>query len=181
MSKINICCNNCNNYFEKYSTDYNKAITVNPDAKFYCSMKCYNEKRKSQIIEKSPVFKNCVNCKKSFELESNGSGGHNRIYCYTCYPTGMNKSERDIFKRNLIRTASDNQKLSIGCKICGYKKEPTALEWHHHNDDKSYSPSDLLGKGSYKNWEIYQKEISKCVLLCSNCHREVHAGVSTIS
>ncbi len=47
------------------------------------------------------------------------------------------------------------------------------MEFHHINpDDKSYSiangPSD---------WDLLKLELDKCILLCSNCHREYHAGM----
>jgi predicted HNH restriction endonuclease len=57
------------------------------------------------------------------------------------------------------------------CKICGYNKCLQALEFHQNDENKDHSISDLM-KRSFK---FSLKEITKCVLLCSNCHRELHS------
>ena len=63
------------------------------------------------------------------------------------------------------------------CCICGYNKYHGALEFHHlspeHKDPK-------FARLKTAAWETLRKEIDKCVLLCSNCHREVHAKVASI-
>ncbi len=60
------------------------------------------------------------------------------------------------------------------CKYCGYDKCIEALEFHHINpDEKDFSISDRNIK---LDWEEIKKELDKCVLVCSNCHREIHAG-----
>lgn len=61
------------------------------------------------------------------------------------------------------------------CKICGYDKCVAALDFHHLDPSKKeFTPS----KGYKKSWTKLKQEIDKCILLCSNCHREVHAGVT---
>jgi hypothetical protein len=55
------------------------------------------------------------------------------------------------------------------CHICGYCKCPAALDFHHMSG-KEFSIS------SKSSWKRIEAELLKCVLLCSNCHREVHAG-----
>lgn len=121
-------------------------------------------------------MKVCESCNEKFNILVKGSGGHNRRYCYECFPEGLNKRERSDLRNALLRKKANDEKEKIGCKLCGYNKCGYALDWHHHNDDKSYEPSNLLKR----SWKAYQDEISKCVLLCSNCHREVHAGVTEI-
>lgn len=62
------------------------------------------------------------------------------------------------------------------CQICGYSHCPTALELHHVNpDEKDFSFGYIMA--SCRNWNVIYEEIAKCILLCSNCHREVHAGL----
>lgn len=58
------------------------------------------------------------------------------------------------------------------CALCGYNKNIQALEMHHINpDEKEFTFSKTQ---EYHNWEELSKEMQKCVLLCANCHREVH-------
>lgn len=63
-------------------------------------------------------------------------------------------------------------KLSRGCSICGYNKCSGALVFHHPNDDKEFSISTNMNK----NLEILKKEIEKCIILCANCHAEIHTN-----
>lgn len=57
------------------------------------------------------------------------------------------------------------------CKLCGYNKCVAALDFHHI--DPSQKDSDLKHL-LCKKWLYIEKEIKKCELLCSNCHRETH-------
>ena len=116
-------------------------------------------------------MKKCLACGKEFDITHKGSGGHNRDYCYECYPSGLSRQERYVLRKELAYKRGVKEKLSRGCDICGYNKCPTALEWHHPEDNKKYNPSDLLRDGTYKK---YQEETQKCQLLCANCHRELH-------
>lgn len=63
----------------------------------------------------------------------------------------------------------------VGCSICGYSKCMAALEFHHVNpSEKSFAISKA--HSGYSLDEIL-KELSKCILVCSNCHKEIHAGI----
>lgn len=58
------------------------------------------------------------------------------------------------------------------CEICGYNKNiPRVYVFHHKNPEEKD-----FGIASYKvlNMERLKKEVDKCLLLCSNCHAEVH-------
>ncbi|MCX6760964.1 MAG: HNH endonuclease signature motif containing protein [Candidatus Nealsonbacteria bacterium] len=63
------------------------------------------------------------------------------------------------------------------CQICGYNKYPGALDLHHINGKKSFG---ISAKGYTRSWEITKKELDKCILVCSNCHREIEAGISQL-
>ena len=68
--------------------------------------------------------------------------------------------------REMIAEAKRN-----GCIKCS-EKEHACLDFHHLGD-KDLSVSAMLGM----NDERVQEEINKCVVLCSNCHRKLHAGI----
>jgi hypothetical protein len=65
------------------------------------------------------------------------------------------------------------------CSECGYKRCPEALEFHHLDPkEKDFTISD---RGYSQSWKKIQAELDKCVMLCANCHREVHAGLLVLS
>jgi hypothetical protein len=62
------------------------------------------------------------------------------------------------------------------CSCCGYNKYFGALEFHHKNaKEKDFSISK-----SCMSFNKIKKELDKCILVCSNCHREIHAGIICI-
>lgn len=56
------------------------------------------------------------------------------------------------------------------CSVCGYDKCINALEFHH-TENKKEEPSYIIFRWS---WERALKELEKCILVCANCHREIH-------
>ena len=63
------------------------------------------------------------------------------------------------------------------CKVCGYAK-PCALEFHHVAKKRFTLDSRTLGQ--IQDMSLIRSEVKRCVLLCSNCHKEVHAGVLVV-
>jgi hypothetical protein len=58
------------------------------------------------------------------------------------------------------------------CQKCGYNKCPDALEFHHLDpNEKDFEISSVR---KY-DFSLVQNELDKCLLLCSNCHREEHS------
>lgn len=55
------------------------------------------------------------------------------------------------------------------CSMCGYDKCLTALEFHH------VIPNEKDGYKSNWTFERNKQELDKCILVCANCHREIHA------
>ncbi len=64
-----------------------------------------------------------------------------------------------------------------GCTLCE-EEDAVCLQFHH------VDPSMKSFKiGDYKVMSLdisVWREIQKCVVLCVNCHRRVHAGVATL-
>ena len=70
-------------------------------------------------------------------------------------------------KDNLIRMCGGK------CVLCGYDKCNAALEFHHIDPSlKSYQ----LSSGNCHKIEDDIAEVKKCLLVCANCHREIHNG-----
>lgn len=60
------------------------------------------------------------------------------------------------------------------CVCCGYNKCNSALELHHLDpSEKEFAISNRV----IKAWEKQKAELPKTVLVCANCHREIHAGI----
>jgi ribosomal protein L44E len=64
----------------------------------------------------------------------------------------------------------------FGCSMRG----PLSLYEFHHKDatTKDFGISE---DGILRSWASIVAELAKCVMLCANCHREVHAGVRTLA
>jgi len=58
------------------------------------------------------------------------------------------------------------------CEMCGYKRCNGALEFHHQ--DQSKKEFGIGGFGHCKAWDKVKKELDGCMLVCANCHREIH-------
>ena len=58
------------------------------------------------------------------------------------------------------------------CSICNYNKCVGALEFHHiDTNEKEFG---IGSKGYTRSWKSVKLELDKCVLVCANCHREIH-------
>jgi hypothetical protein len=77
-----------------------------------------------------------------------------------------NKRRKDLRQRAV-------EYLGGKCCICGYSKCIGAMDFHHiESQIKDFTISSRM-----TSWEAIEKELRKCVLLCSNCHREAHDGL----
>lgn len=61
------------------------------------------------------------------------------------------------------------------CEKCGYNKCVGALEFHH--TDPSQKDFGIANKGYTRSWEKVRLELDKCILVCANCHREIHEKI----
>jgi hypothetical protein len=61
------------------------------------------------------------------------------------------------------------------CIMCGNNRCQAALDFHQL--DPTLKEFGISMDGITRSWERVHKELDKCVLVCSNCHREIHAGL----
>jgi len=81
-------------------------------------------------------------------------------------------------RRSQLLTQLREFKRTAGCRCCP-ETEPVCLELHHLDpNEKEIDPSSMVSQGW--SWERMKSEIDKCVVLCSNCHKKVHAGLLEI-
>lgn len=60
------------------------------------------------------------------------------------------------------------------CCLCGFNAYQEALEFHHINpEEKEFG---ITTDTTTKSLEKQLQELKKCILVCSNCHRGIHAG-----
>jgi hypothetical protein len=114
-----------------------------------------------------PVF-NAIN--HSEDDRGNSVGCSVRINSIT-------NSRHQSYKAQQVRGLSRKARLvepgGAECSRCGYAKNLSALEFHHKNPVHKSFQLDLRSL-SNRSWEKIREEFVKCVLLCSNCHREAH-------
>ncbi|MDE2022470.1 MAG: helix-turn-helix domain-containing protein [Patescibacteria group bacterium] len=63
------------------------------------------------------------------------------------------------------------------CCVCGYNRCFRALDFHHTNgEEKEFS----IGQRQGNSFESIKAELDKCILVCKNCHAELHDGLIDI-
>ena len=113
-----------------------------------------------------------------------GEGGKRLIQkkkfvCTECGKTRIQKTRNKVCTscRNQAKRHEQRSKaLEIKggkCLICGYNKAQRSLDFHHVNEG---TKSFALGDRWDRPWKEIEKELKKCVLLCGNCHGELHEG-----
>ena len=64
------------------------------------------------------------------------------------------------------------------CVCCGYKRSLAGLQFHHLDPSQK---DFTISSQSKRNYEELLEEAKKCIMVCANCHAEIHAGVRDIS
>ena len=91
-------------------------------------------------------------------------------YCDVCRSGERLARAREF--RDRLQAEFIQFKCGIGCKKCGYNRAAAALDFHHLNPVNKrcriYAKNFKTDKG--------KEEMRKCILLCKNCHYEIHEG-----
>lgn len=112
------------------------------------------------------MLKTCSKCKEIKDekyFPKNGKRRHS--WCKDCHR--KNTKEKYLISRDFVNRFKDK------CSICGYDRNKAALEWHHPDDNKEFNVNSMARRAIANKKRILE-EIEKCVLVCANCHREIH-------
>ena len=117
-------------------------------------LKCspFRIKGKVEYLQPRKFYKECVLCGKQRGLR----------LCRSC----RTRIKRFRDKEKAIRL------LGGKCVDCNFKGNHAAFVFHHLD---SNTKSFTIGSIANRRWELIEKELKKCILLCANCHRIRHS------
>jgi hypothetical protein len=103
-------------------------------------------------------------------------------YSYACETQKKFKEEFGLNKYNLKGLLKKLELIELfggKCERCGYDKNISAFDFHHlYPYEKNFEVKVQNIKS--KSDDDILNEAMKCMLLCSNCHRELHSPYTTI-
>ena len=125
----------------------------------------------------------CSKCKNEYPFTLDYFGKHKvrglDTYCKTCRKA-ITKSNYYANKEKWNATTRRNKKLqrerinelkdSLLCLKCGENRNHL-LDFHHIDPNQK---DFQISQGERYGWEKIKQEIDKCIILCSNCHRDFH-------
>lgn len=120
--------------------------------------------------EQGQILKICPLCKLAKLLNPDNyyiSKNSYHSYCKLC------NNKKTLERQRTLKIEAI--KLKGGkCQICGYGKCPASLDFHHLDPSKK---SFSIGQFKTFNLEKLKIELDKCILVCRNCHGEIHSGI----
>lgn len=166
----------CQQCKEKFEPKNNYAAGQKPK---YCSGKCkaaawrkqnpqrFKEICKTYADKNSPKhnYKACSVCQKEIPFDRKGPG------IQTCSKQCSKNRKQElasITRKNKVDELRHVKEL-VGCACCGYSRYGGSLDFHHVNPSEK-DVKEMNYGGSRK----FKEEVAKCVLVCKNCHRELH-------
>ena len=157
-------CLKCENTIP-YKLDIDGKLKVLSGRKycFDCSPYGQHNTRQLHSIDKKPLVNTCNVCNKQYP------GGHqqHKNICNACRVTQTRQNKK-------LKAV---QYMGGKCIICNYNKCISALHFHHiepHQKEFGFS-SNIT-----KSFDVLKKELDKCIIVCSNCHCEIHSGLINI-
>lgn len=125
----------------------------------------------------------CFLCKTEKDIEEfsfkNKAEGIRTSYCKSCQKIKARAAhvkawpEKKVKRKEIKKGIKEwilKYKKDHGC-ACG-EKHPACLDFHHINpEEKEFQISNFQRNKSLKR---IKEEITKCIIICSNCHRKLH-------
>jgi len=156
-------CQKCQNYFPyKVIIDGRQRVLSKRKYCLNCSpFGVHNTRKLFPQGQDNQRIVECIQCLRSFVYERDK--GHTLSLCNSC----MGNNRKSYIKQKCL------EYLGGKCCICNYDKCIAALEFHH----KDRSTKEFQISGNYRrSWEKIKQELDKCILVCSNCHKELEYG-----
>jgi hypothetical protein len=146
----------------------------------------------------------CKLCSNKFPVSAEVAGKkrnlQRRKYCLTCSPFGSGNTKKlecteevdpdlkrvrdhEKYRRWQQKARKERKEKLVQakggkCLLCGYNRCLRALEFHHVDEEQKQDKSFAISSnGMLAAWKTLLGEVKKCVLVCSNCHREIHDGM----
>lgn len=163
---IQTTCKTCDKTIKK------KADRRNTSGNYFCNQSCaasFNNKGKQRNKPRG----NCFLCQKTISST--------RKYCSNCFNNREKRPKLVSAKQSVLSHYQKKKEMGIEylggcCKICKYDKCPQSLHFHHKNPDEK----DFTISGRTISWERMKLELDKCILLCANCHGELHSNLISL-
>jgi len=144
-----------------------------------------NKERKYELLRKP---KTCSNCGEKFHqtvvVEGVRRSLSNREECLRCRPMALLSGEEKLTSSQRVSRSRRKRKkdavayMGGACRICGYDACIGVLHFHHVDpQEKDFN----ISRKNYQGWKKTREELKKCILVCANCHGEIHAGMVDIS
>lgn len=161
-AKIMIC--------KKCGKDFPSSIVIDNKRKSlskrkYC-LECstYGSNNRKPLEKYMGNFKQCSKCDEILLVENFSKSNKKAYsYCKSCANIRAKQLHKEV-KAKCVEYKGGK------CQKCGYSKCPLALEFHHIESDKK--EFNVTGRKSFTGQ--VREELDKCILVCSNCHREIH-------
>lgn len=155
-------------------------INVNGERKNLCSRKycldCspYGQHNTKKLKTEKIEGQYCSKCKKYLPVELFGiykrkENNSYRVYsyCKKCDSQRIKSVQREIKQQAVNYKGSK-------CEICGYNKCLGSLHFHHLDPKEKDFAISAMKK---LDMTVLKKELDKCILVCSNCHGEIHEKI----
>lgn len=99
--------------------------------------------------------------------------GQRRKFCSNSCKNGYHQTYSLQQERGTKRKIELINRRGGCCEECGYNKNLAALTFHHIDPTLKTFSMDLRSL-SNRTMYIIEKEFENCMILCANCHIELH-------
>ena len=167
QSPVEVTCMQCGKVFLKKRSEYMRTLN------HFCCRSCAGTYRNLHYDRKSRVPDSDLTSEQLKERL------RQKTYQQEWYKQNAKKVYDNVCSRRNRALSLAKEICGESCRLCG-EDSWECIDLHHMDPKtKEYNPSSLLKSG--KPLDVIAKELVKCVALCANCHRKVHAGNLSIS